>query len=135
MTPPPARPEAPFSLWSIAAPAYGPTVVVAVGAGAVVPILTLSALDLGASPSVAAFTVALTLIADLFFAVPAGALVHRVGERKALMGAAAADAVAALFAVTATSLVALMAAVFAMGFTSSVFLVARQAYLIDAVPA
>jgi MFS family permease len=134
MTPPPARTDAPFSLWSIAVPAYGPTVVVAVGAGAVVPIITLSALDLGASPSVAAFTVALTLIADLFFAVPAGALVHRVGERKALMGAAAADAVAALFAVTATSLPALMAAVFAMGFTSSVFLVARQSYLIDAVP-
>ena len=137
MTSPPDRTDAPdpsFSARSIAVPAYGPTVVVAVGAGAILPIITLSALDLGATPSVAAFTVALTLIADLFFAVPAGALVHRVGERKALMAAAAADAVAALLAVAAPSLFWLMAAVFAMGFTSSVFLVARQSYLMEAVP-
>ena len=127
--------EAAFSLRSIAVPAYGPTIIAAVGSGAVVPIVTLSALDLGASQSVAALTAGLTLIAELFFAVPAGALVHRVGERRALLWASAVDAVAALVALLAPSLGVLMVAVFAMGFTSSVFLVARQAYLIDAVPA
>lgn len=132
------RPHAPleqeFSLRGIAVPAYGPTVIAAIGSGAVVPIVAFSALDLGASPSVAALTVGLGLIAELFFAVPAGALVHRVGERRALLWASAVDAVGAFVALTAPSLAVLMAAVFAMGFTSSVFLVARQAYLIDAVP-
>ncbi len=124
----------PFSLRTIAVPAYGPTVIAAVGAGAVVPIVTLSALDLGATPSVAALTAGLGLVAELFFAVPAGALVHRVGERKALVWASGVDAVAALVALLAPSLAVLMTTVFAMGFTSSVFLVARQAYLIEAVP-
>ncbi|TPG14142.1 MFS transporter [Pedococcus bigeumensis] len=127
--------ETPFSLRSIAVPAYGPTIIAAVGSGAVIPIITLSALDLGATPSVAALTAGLALIAELFFAVPAGALVHRVGERRALLWASAVDAVAAFVALTAPSLAVLMVTVFAMGFTSSVFLVARQAYLIDAVPA
>ena len=139
-----SRPDAPnapnlddsaeFSLRSIAVPAYGPTIIAAVGGGAIVPIVALSALDLGASPSVAALTVGLGLIAELFFAVPAGALVHRVGERRALLWASAVDAVGAFVALTAPSLAVLMVTVFAMGFTSSVFLVARQAYLIDAVP-
>jgi MFS family permease len=43
--------------------------------------------------------------------------------------------VGAFVALTAPSLGVLMVTAFAMGFTSSVFLVARQAYLIDAVPA
>src|ERR1044072_555276 len=126
--------SADFSLRSIAVPAYGPTIIAAIGSGAIVPIVALSALDLGASPSVAALTVGLGLIAELFFAVPAGALVHRVGERRALLWASAVDAVGAFVALTAPSLVVLMAPVFAMGFTSSGFLVARQPYLIDAVP-
>ena len=126
--------ESPFSLRGIAVPAYGPTIIVAIGSGAIVPIVTLSALDLGATPAIAALTAGLALIAELFFAVPAGALVHRVGERRALLWASAVDAVAACMALTAPSLGVLMLTVFAMGFTSSVFLVARQAYLIDAVP-
>ncbi|MEO6411404.1 MAG: MFS transporter [Pedococcus sp.] len=132
---PDADTETPFSLRGIAVPAYGPTIIAAVGSGAVIPIVTLSALDLGATQSIAALTAGLALIAELFFAVPAGALVHRVGERRALLWASAVDAVAAFVALTAPSLVVLMVTVFAMGFTSSVFLVARQAYLIDAVPA
>ena len=126
--------ETPFSLRRIAVPAYGPTIIAAVGSGAVLPIVTFSALDLGATQSVAALTAGLALIAELFFAVPAGALVHRVGERRALLWASAVDAVAAFVALTAPSLGVLMLTVFAMGFTGSVFLVARQAYLIDAVP-
>jgi MFS family permease len=127
--------ETTVSLRSIAVPAYGPTIIAAIGSGAVAPIITLSALDLGASQSVAALTVGLALIAELFFAVPAGALVHRVGERRALLWASALEAGTAFVALTAPSLGVLMVTVFAAGFTSSVFLVARQAYLIDAVPA
>jgi len=133
-TVPTSGPDADFRLRSIAVSAYGPTVVAAVGAGAMLPVVTLSALALGASPSVAALTAGLTLVAELFFAVPAGAMVHRIGERRALLFASGVDAVASLAALLAPSVAVLMVAVFAMGFTSSMFLVARQAYLIDAVP-
>ncbi|MDR6862749.1 MFS transporter [Phycicoccus sp. 3266] len=131
---PPTGTEAGFRLRSIAVPAYGPTVVAAVGAGATLPVVALTALELGASPSVAALTAGAALVAELFFAVPAGAMVHRIGERRALLSAGAVDAVASLVALLAPNVVVLFAAVFAMGFTSSMFLVARQAYLIDAVP-
>ena len=119
--------QTPFSLRGIAVPAYGPTIIASVGSGAVLPIVTFSALDLGATQSIAALTAGLALIAELFFAVPAGALVHRVGERRALLWASAVDAMAAFVALTAPSLGILMVTVFAMGFTGSVFLVARQA--------
>ncbi|HET8767601.1 MAG TPA: MFS transporter [Pedococcus sp.] len=134
MATPPTGTEAGFRLRSIAVPAYGPTVVAAVGAGATLPVVALTALELGASPSVAALTAGAALVAELFFAVPAGAMVHRIGERRALLSAGAVDAVASLAALLAPNVVVLFAAVFAMGFTSSMFLVARQAYLIDAVP-
>lgn len=134
MATPPTGTEAGFRLRSIAVPAYGPTVVAAVGAGATLPVVALTALELGASPSVAALTAGAALVAELFFAVPAGAMVHRIGERRALLSAGAVDAVASAVALLAPNVVVLFAAVFAMGFTSSMFLVARQAYLIDAVP-
>jgi MFS family permease len=123
-----------FRLRSIALSAYGPTVVAAIGAGAMAPVVALAALDLGATQSIAAFTAGLVLVAELFFAVPAGALVHRVGERRALLWACAVDGLASFAAFVAPSLPVLMVAVFAMGFTGSMFLVARQAYLIEAVP-
>jgi MFS family permease len=133
-TPPsPAADEA-FRLRSIAVPAYGPTVVAAVGAGAMAPVVALSAIALGASTSAAALVAGTTLIAELFFAVPAGALVHRVGERRALIWASAVDALASLGALLAPNVLVLTVAVFAMGFTGSMFLVARQTYLIEAVP-
>lgn len=134
MATPPTGTEAGFRLRSIAVPAYGPTVVAAVGAGATLPVVALTALELGASPSVAALTAGAALVAELFFAVPAGAMVHRIGERRALLSAGAVDAVASAVALLAPNVLVLFAAVFAMGFTSSMFLVARQAYLIDAVP-
>ena len=123
-----------FSFRGIAVPAYGPTIVAAVGTGAVTPVIALGALDLGASISVAAFAVGLGLLAELFFAIPVGTLIERVGERQALAWAALVDAVASAVAWLAPSLAAYLGALFALGFTNCVFLVARQGYLIAAVP-
>ncbi len=123
-----------FSFREIAVPAYGPTIVAAVGTGAVTPIIALGALDLGASVSVAALAVGLGLVAELFFAVPVGSLIERVGERRALAWAALVDAVASAVAWLAPGLTGYFVALFALGFTNCVFLIARQGYLIEAVP-
>lgn len=123
-----------FTFRSIALPAYGPTVVAAIGTGATTPVIALAAVDLGASVTVASFAVGLGLIAEIFFAIPAGALIARVGERRALIWGCGIDAVFSGAAWLVPSLGGYLLAQFALGFTASVFMVARQGYLVEAVP-
>jgi MFS family permease len=129
-----AGPAAVLDLRRIAVPAFGPSVLAAVGQGAVLPVVALRARELGASVGVAAFAVALISVGTLVAALPAGSLVARVGEHRALMTAAVLDALAMVGAWLASSLWALGAALVAMGVASAVFNLARQAYLTDAVP-
>jgi MFS family permease len=131
---PPARP---VSWRSIALTAYGPTALVSTGTGAILPLIALSARDLGASVGLSALVVALAGIGQLVGDLPAGALAARIGEKYALMAAAALDALALLgayLAGRAGSLVGLGAAVFVTGLANAVFSLARQAYLTEAVP-
>jgi MFS family permease len=118
----------------IAVPAFGPSTAAAVGTGATVPVLALGARDLGATVSVAALAVAASLLAELVFAIPAGSVVSRVGERRALIVASFVDVVMSVAAWLAPSLVVFFVALFLSGFSGSVFLVARQGYLVQAVP-
>ncbi|SDT17175.1 Predicted arabinose efflux permease, MFS family [Friedmanniella luteola] len=119
---------------SLAVPAYGPTVLVSIGQGAILPLVALSARDLGASVTVAALVVALAGIGQLLGDLPAGALAARVGEQRALIGACALDAVALVGAFLARSLVLLALAVLVTGLAGAVFSLARQAYLTEVVP-
>ena len=118
----------------IAVPAFGPTTAAAVGSGATIPVLALGARDLGATVSVAALAVAASLLAELVFSIPAGSVVSRVGERRALIVASFVDVVMSLAAWLAPGLPVFFAALFLSGFSSSVFLIARQGYLVQAVP-
>src|SRR4051794_1775428 len=119
---------------SLAVPAYGPTILVSVGQGAMLPLVALSARDLGASLGVAAFVVALIGIGQLLGDLPAGALAARIGEQKALVAACTVDAVALLGAFLARSLWLLALAIFVTGLAGAVFSLARQAYLTETVP-
>lgn len=131
----PAPPQAePFLLRRIALPAYGPTVLASLGHGAVLPVLALSARELGASVGVAALTVALLGIGQLAASLPSGALAARIGERRALMVAGVVDAVAMAGALFAGEVWVLGVAVFAMGLAGALFNLARQAYLTEVVP-
>jgi MFS family permease len=126
--------EAPFSLRRIAVPAFGPSVLWSVGAGAVLPVVALSALGLGASVGLAALFVGIATVSELAAAVPAGVLVERIGERRALVAAGVLDAVACALALVAPSLWVLGVAVFLMGPSGAMFLLARQSYLTAAAP-
>lgn len=129
-----ATEDADFRLRDIALAAYGPSIVSAIGHGAVMPILALRALDLGADVPTAAFMVALLMIGSLVASLPAGALVARIGERRALTTVGSLDAVAMACAALTDSVLALGLAVFLSGMTWTVFMMARQGYMIDAVP-
>ena len=126
--------DAEFSLRRIAVPAFGPSVLWSVGAGAVLPVVALSARGLGASVGLAALFVGLTAASEFAAAVPAGVLVERIGERRALVAAGALDAAACALALVAPSLWVLGVAVCLMGPTGAIFLLARQSYLTAAAP-
>lgn len=123
-----------FRLRDLAFAAYAPTVVSTIGHGAVMPVLALRARELGADVGTAAFVVALLGIGMLVSSLPAGALVARIGERRTLMIGGFVDAVAMVAAAATGSVVGLSVAVLISGATWTAFLLARQAYMIDAVP-
>ncbi len=114
--------------------AYGPSVVSAIGHGAMLPVLALRARDLGADVSVAAAIVALLGVGQLLASLPAGALVARIGERRALVGAGLVDACAMAFAALTDSVLGLAIGVLLSGVCWTLFLIARQGFMIDVVP-
>jgi MFS family permease len=124
----------PVRLRSIAVSVYGPTILVAVGQGAILPLVALSARALGASVGMAALIVALIGLGQLIGDLPAGALAARIGERRALIAACAVDAMALLGAFLAQSLILLAVAITVTGLAHAVFGLARHAYLTGAIP-
>jgi MFS family permease len=123
-----------FSLWRIAVPAFGPTVLNAVGQGAVLPVVALSALDLGASVGFAAFLVGVLGIGQFAGSLPAGALVVRIGERRALLAAALVSVVAWTAAIFVRTPWLLGLALLVAGLAGAVFSLARQSYVTEVVP-
>lgn len=121
-------------LRGIALPAYGPSVLSAIGTGAVMPAIVLSARDLGAGVNLAAFMVALLGIGQLVGDIPAGALAARIGERAALIAACGLEAVGMLGCALAPDVLVLAASIVVLGLSASTFGLARQSYLTEAVP-
>src|SRR5215212_4679406 len=66
-------------------PVYGPTMLISIGQGAVLPIVALSALSLGATVGVAALLVALIGIGQLLGDLPAGAIAAGGGGERGLI--------------------------------------------------
>jgi MFS family permease len=118
----------------IAITAYGPTILIAIGQGAILPLVALSARALGASVGTAAFIVALIGLGQLLGDLPAGALAARIGEKRALIAACALDAVALIGAFLAQSVVLLAVAIAVTGLAGAIFNLARHAYLTEAIP-
>lgn len=134
MTPRTPEPAADFRWRPLLLPAYGPTALVAVGNGALLPIIALAAIHLGAGIGTAAFVVALVSIGQLCGDVPAGALAARIGEKRALSGACVVDAAALLLAFAVQTLPALMIAMTVNGVAGAVFNLARHTWMTVAIP-
>jgi MFS family permease len=115
-------------------PVYGPTMLISIGQGAVLPIVALSARSLGATVGVAALLVALIGIGQLLGDLPAGAIAARIGEKRGLILACALDCCALFGAFLASSLVLLAVAMFTTGLAYAMFSLARQSYLTEAIP-
>jgi MFS family permease len=125
----------PFRLRSVAMAAFGPSVVSSMGHGAVMPILALRARELGADVSTAALVVGLLGVGMLLTSLPAGVVVSRIGERRALIVAGVMDATAMAWAAVTPSVAGLALAMLVSGMSWTTFLLSRQGFMIDAVPA
>ncbi|GAB7190729.1 MFS transporter [Kineococcus sp. NUM-3379] len=126
-----AHPSVP---WRLVLAVYLPVALFSVGQGAALPVVALSARSLGASVGGAAGVVALLGVGQVAAALPAGALVARFGERRAMLLAAAGCTGATAAAAAAPTAALLAAAVTALGAGTAVFGLARVSYLAAAAP-
>lgn len=128
------EPNSDFDLRQIALAIFGPSLLFGIGEGAIFPILALNATALGASEAWAGLIVALIGIGSLLSNIPAAILTDRFGERRAMIGAAVFSLCALVLCILARSPWLLGVGTFMIGMATSVFMLARQTYLIEAVP-
>jgi MFS family permease len=127
-------PLAETTLRSVAPSVFLPTLLFAIGQGAVAPIIALTARDLGASVAAASLVVALNGIGQFLGDLPAGSLTARVGERRAMLLATVLVAGALVTCALATSVAMLSLAILCTGLAAAVWGLARQSYLTEAIP-
>ncbi len=113
---------------------YGPTVLFALGEGAIIPLLPVLAADLGADVPTAALIASALVVGQLCGNLPAGWAVARIGERAtmAIGGLVAVAGVAGLL--LAPSLGVLAVSVFVIGMSAASFGLARHAFMTTRVP-
>lgn len=121
-------------LWRLAPMIYGPTVLFALGEGAVLPLLPVIAAELGADIATAALIAAALVVGQLCGNIPAGWAVARIGERAAMAAGGAVALVGALGLVFAPSLPVLAVSVFVIGFCAAVFGLARHSFMTTRIP-
>lgn len=122
------------SLRSMALKVYSPSLLYAVGLGAVTPVIAISARDRGASIATAALVVTLVGLGSLVSNVPAALLTNRVGERIAMVAAGGWAAAGLALGLFDSALPLFAVGVTMLGMAGAVFNLARQSYLAEAVP-
>lgn len=123
-----------FRWRQIIIPAFGPSMLFGLGKGAVLPVIALTAIDLGASQAVSGLIVALIGLGSLVSNIPAALVTARFGERRSLIGASALSILAMALCLLADHPTVLALGVLMLGVSTSVFYLARQTYMIEAVP-
>ena len=113
---------------------FTPSLLFGIAEGGLLPIIPASAQVMGASLPTAGIILGLVMIGTLFADLPAARLINILGERKAMMSAAAVASVGTFIAAFATSLWVLGLGVFILGASVAVFGLARHSYLTEVVP-
>ncbi|WP_150308349.1 MFS transporter [Planctomonas psychrotolerans] len=129
-----SSPERPFSLRSVALPAFLPTLLFSIGEGAIIPIIPIVADDLGASLAIAGFIAAMLMVGELIGDIPSGSVVSRIGEKAAMIWAALLSVVGLVVCLLAPSPWVLGAGVLLIGLSTAVFALARHAFMTSFVP-
>ncbi|KTR07956.1 MFS transporter [Curtobacterium luteum] len=123
-----------FDLRAVVLSGFLPAALFAIGEGAIIPIIPIAADSLGAGLAFAGFVASLILVGELIGDVPSGVVVGRIGERNAMIGAAAVSVVGLLVCVWSPNAWVLAVGVFLVGVSTAVFALARHAYMTTAIP-
>lgn len=123
-----------FSFRKILIPAYGPSLLFGIGYGAILPVIVISAQQHGASVALAALMSTFIAVASLVTNIPASAVTSKFGEKWAIVAAAGWSTLAMALALFTGGLWTFIAAMVMVGMSNSVFNLARQSYLTEAVP-
>lgn len=126
--------EPEFRVRALTSSVYVPNLLFSIGQGAMIPIVALLALDLGASPAVAGLIVALRGVGTMVFDVPAGALVARIGEKRAMVFAGLALGAISAAIWLRPSLLVYAVLVTLAGCAWALWLLARIAFAAGATP-
>ncbi|PFG31595.1 MFS transporter [Paramicrobacterium agarici] len=129
-----AADESGFSLRTVAAAVYLPTLLFGIGEGALIPLIPAAASGLGATIAIAGTIAAMLKIGELIGDIPSGVLVSRIGERTAMILAVAVALVAAVMIMLAPNPAVLGIGVFVLGLATAVFALARHAFMTTYVP-
>jgi len=122
------------TLWRFAPMIYGPTVLFALGEGAVIPLLPIFAAALGADLATAALVASALVVGQLCGNIPAGWAVARLGERLTMTIAGTLSLAGVAGLLVAPSLPVLAASVFLVGFCAAAFGLARHSFMTTRVP-
>jgi MFS family permease len=131
------RPDSPAVrevLWRFAPMIYGPTVLFAVGEGAVIPLIPVIAAQLGADVATAALVASALVVGQLCGNIPAGWAVARIGERFTMAAAGLLSLGGVIALAFAPSLGVFAASVFLIGFCAAAFGLARHSFMTTRVP-
>jgi MFS family permease len=126
--------EPQFAWRSIILPAFLPTLLFAIGEGALLPIIPMLADDRGTTLAVAGLIAAMLMVGKLVADIPSGWLVARIGERNAMIGGATLAVIGMVVAIASPTPLALGIGVFLLGMSEAVFGLARHAFLTSYVP-
>jgi len=113
---------------------YGPTVLFALGEGAVLPLIPVIAADLGADVATAALVASALVVGQLLGNIPAGWAVARIGERLTMAIAGTLSIAGVIGMVFAPLLGVFAASVFLIGFCAAAFGLARHSFMTTRVP-
>jgi len=121
-------------LWRFGPMVYGPTVLFALGEGAVIPLVPVIAAQLGADVATAALVASALVIGQLCGNLPAGWAVARIGERLTMAIAGVVSLAGIIGMALAPSLGVFAIAVFLIGFCAAAFGLARHSFMTTRVP-
>ncbi|WP_345543699.1 MFS transporter [Microbacterium jejuense] len=121
-------------LWRFGPMVYGPTVLFALGEGAVIPLIPVIAAQLGADVATAALVASALVIGQLCGNLPAGWAVARIGERLTMAIAGVISLAGIVGMAVAPSLGVFAIAVFLIGFCAAAFGLARHSFMTTRVP-
>lgn len=113
---------------------YGPTLLFALGQGAIIPLIPTMATQLGADLATSGLVASALVVGQLCGNIPAGWLVAKVGERFAMVIAGVLALAGAIMLPFAGSIAVLTVAIFINGFCAAVFGLARHSFMASNVP-